>query len=80
MRREESTMDDLQTSDEVSFIPELVEPICYDAIETYLKEKLYQESQVQSWVDCICSKISEDLIKTNKPFKYLGNIIINLSS
>eukprot|EP01035_Chromulina_nebulosa_P019143 gene19143-24982_t len=63
-------MDDLQ-NDELTFTPELVEPLCYDAIESVIKDKLYNESLIQIWVDEICSAISKELIETNKPFKYL---------
>jgi dynein light chain Tctex-type 1 len=65
-------MDDLQTSDEVSFIVENVEPIVYDVIESVLKDKVYSDSHVQGWIDEICSRITKDLIETNKPFKYAG--------
>ena len=65
-------MDDLQTSDEVTFIPELVEPLCFDAIEAVLKDKLYSELHVTGWIDEICAKITKDLVEANKPFKYLG--------
>lgn len=37
-----------------------------------LKDKTFAESQVQGWIDTICSKISHTLIDTNKPFKYIG--------
>jgi len=58
----------------VTFIPETIEPICFDVIESVLKDKLYNDSLVQLWVDDICSKITKELIETNKPFKYLGRI------
>mmetsp|Transcript_24613 Transcript_24613/g.23600 ORF Transcript_24613/g.23600 Transcript_24613/m.23600 type:complete len:121 (-) Transcript_24613:718-1080(-) len=63
-------MDDLQTSDEVTFIPESVEPVCYDVIEAVLKDKIYNDMFVQGWIDDICSRITKELIETNKPFKY----------
>ena len=43
-------MDDLQTSDELSFIPEQVEPVIYTVIESVLKDKQYSDSLVQSTV------------------------------
>ncbi len=33
--------------DELSFIPEQIEPLCYDVIESVLKDKLYTDSLVQ---------------------------------
>lgn len=69
-------MDDLQTSDEVTFIPETIEPLCFDVIEGVLKDKLYNDAMVQFWVDDICAKITKELIDTNKPFKYLVSCTI----
>lgn len=60
-----------ETSDEVTFLPETVEPICYDVIESVLKDKTYSNTLVNKWVDEICSRITKDLIDMNKPFKYL---------
>ena len=65
-------MDDLQTSDEVTFLVENVEPVVYDVIEAVLKDKVYNETLVQGWVDDICSRVTKELIDTNKPFKYAG--------
>jgi hypothetical protein len=65
-------MDDLQTSDALTFIPEQIEPVVFEAIELVLKDKIYNEKLVQGWVDEICCKITKDLIETNKPFKYVG--------
>lgn len=65
-------MDELQTSDELTFIPESIEPICLDVIEAILKDKTYKDTLVQGWIDEICSRITKELIQTNKPFKYAG--------
>lgn len=65
-------MDELQTSDELTFLPESVEPICFDVIEAVLKDKTYSDMLVQGWIDEICSRITKELIETNKPFKYAG--------
>ena len=67
-------MDDLQTSDDVTFIVENVEPVCFDVIESVLKDKVYNDMLVQGWVDDICSRITKELIDTKKPFKYAGNV------
>ena len=37
-------MDELQTSDELTFIPESIEPICLDVIEAILKDKNFCEA------------------------------------
>lgn len=57
---------------QVTFIPETVEPICYEAIEAVLKDKMYNEALIAKWVDDICSRITKELVEMNKPFKYLG--------
>ena len=57
---------------QVTFIPETVEPVCYEAIEAVLKDRMYNQNQISQWIDEICSKISKDLIDMNKPFKYIG--------
>ena len=54
----------------------MVEPVCYDAIEAVLKDKLYNDSNVPRWIDEICSKIMKELIEMNKPFKYLGTSLL----
>ena len=53
----------------------MVEPVCYDAIESVLKDKLYNDSIVPRWIDEIFSKVMKDLIDMNKLFKYLGTIL-----
>ena len=57
-------------------MPESIEPICYEVIESALKDKMYQEHMVPKWVDEICSRLSKDLISMNKPFKYLISCVI----
>eukprot|EP01038_Epipyxis_sp_PR26KG_P013885 gene13885-18619_t len=69
-------MDDLQTSDEVTFIPEAIEPVCYDIMESVLKDKSYNDLNVQKWIDEICTRVTKELVETNKPFKYLVSCTI----
>lgn len=65
-------MDDLQTSDEVNFIPETVEPICFDIIDAALRDKPFSNIHVQQQIDDICTRITKELVNMNKPFKYIG--------
>lgn len=44
----------------------------FQAIESVLKDKVFNDKLVQGWVDEICSTVTKDLVETNKPFKYLG--------
>ncbi len=62
---------------QVTFIPESVEPLCYEIIEQVLKDKIYSDVLAQKWIDEICSRITKDLVDMNKPFKYLGTRISN---
>ena len=41
-------------------------------IETVLKDKVYNDLHVQSWIDEICTRITRELVEMNKPFKYIG--------
>ena len=43
------------------------------AIEAVLSNKVYQESEVQNWVNEILENIASNLYETRKPFKYMGN-------
>ncbi len=63
-------MDDDNT-DDVAFVPESIEPIVYDAIEAVLKEKVWNDTAVQGWIDEICARITGELIDMKKPFKYV---------
>lgn len=64
-------MDDIQSSDDIAFIPENVESLVLDTIESVLKDKAFNDSLVSTWIDEICSKLSKELIESNKPFKYV---------
>lgn len=64
---------------QVNFIAEQVEQRMYEVIESTLKDKVYSENQVQSWVDDICSRLSKDLVDSRKPFKYIGEVRTSMS-
>ena len=49
-----------------------MEPICYEVIESVLKDKAYSDLHVAKWIDEICTRVTKDLLDMNKPFKYLG--------
>jgi dynein light chain Tctex-type 1 len=56
-----------------------VEPICYDIIESVLKDKMYSDILAQKWVDEICSRITKELVDMSKPFKYLGMMLVYIA-
>ena len=68
-------MDELANSEELSFIPEQVEPILYKAIEDVLASKAnpvsYDEALVKQWIDTICDKCMHGLNEMQKPYKYI---------
>lgn len=33
---------------------------------------MYNQLQINQWIDEICSKVTKQLVEMNKPFKYLG--------
>ncbi|GMI43582.1 hypothetical protein TrCOL_g7366 [Triparma columacea] len=64
-------MDDLQSSEELAFIPEQVEPLLYEAIGEVLQKESYSEDKVQGWVDQLCSICLKSLADLQKPYKYV---------
>jgi hypothetical protein len=36
---------------------------------------MYNQAQINQWIDEICSKVTKQLVEMNKPFKYLGDLI-----
>ncbi len=59
-------------SSQVNFIPETVEPICFDIIDAALRDKPFNNLTVQQQIDDITTKITKELVAMNKPFKYIG--------
>jgi hypothetical protein len=39
---------------------------------------MYNQAQINQWIDEICSKVTKQLVEMNKPFKYLGNLFFHL--
>jgi hypothetical protein len=69
-------MDDLQTSDALTFIPEQIEPVVFEVIESVLKDKIYNEKLVQGWVSCHSSLPHLNLISltfSNRLMKFAVN-------
>eukprot|EP00361_Fabrea_salina_P001639 CAMPEP_0202431648 /NCGR_PEP_ID=MMETSP1345-20130828/6336_1 /ASSEMBLY_ACC=CAM_ASM_000843 /TAXON_ID=342563 /ORGANISM="Fabrea Fabrea salina" /LENGTH=92 /DNA_ID=CAMNT_0049043421 /DNA_START=18 /DNA_END=293 /DNA_ORIENTATION=+ len=46
------------------------------AIEAVLSNKVYQESEVQNWVNEILENIANNLYEARKPFKYMATCMI----
>lgn len=69
-------MDDLQSSEESAFVIEEVERVVVSAIESQLKDELYEEGKVQRWIDTILETCVKDLTALKKPFKYIATCSI----
>ena len=65
-----------EASDELAFSPEQVEALALEIVGTVLDGKLYDDHQVQGWIDEICSRITKDLVDMNKPYKYIVSCVI----
>lgn len=50
------------------FSQELGEPIVSAAMEAVLKTVSYDEALVDGWVDAICDKVMDDLLKLKLPY------------
>lgn len=68
--RAPATMDDIQTSEELAFIPEQVETMLYQVITEVIGQSVYDDSKVMGWVDEINDRCMEFLVDMCKPFKY----------
>ncbi|TMW55408.1 hypothetical protein Poli38472_013299 [Pythium oligandrum] len=68
--------DDLQSSEELAFVAEEVDRIILAAIESSLKDEVYDELQVAQWIDTICETIMKGLSELRKPLKYVVSCLI----
>ncbi|CAM9185458.1 unnamed protein product [Discosporangium mesarthrocarpum] len=67
---------DIETSEQLAFIPEQVESLIMGVIEGVLRTEVYYEEKVSHWVNSICEKGMQELHDLNKPFKYVLTCVI----
>ena len=63
-------------SDETTFLPDQVESIVAEIIEAKLKDEVYNEENVDSWINSICEDSMVELFNLQKPFKYIIQCMI----
>mmetsp|Transcript_8772 Transcript_8772/g.11582 ORF Transcript_8772/g.11582 Transcript_8772/m.11582 type:complete len:122 (-) Transcript_8772:71-436(-) len=69
-------MEDLQSSEEAAFIPEIVVEHCYKVVDELLSDSVYEESKVPQWIESICEKCMDELAQMQRPFKYIVTCLI----
>ncbi|CAN0090476.1 unnamed protein product [Sphacelaria rigidula] len=67
---------EIETSEQLAFIPEQVENIMMGVIDGVLKAEVYFEEKVSHWVNTICDKSMQELHDLSKPFKYVVSCVI----
>lgn len=66
--------DELQSSEELAFVAEEVDRIILTAIDSCLKDEVYDELKVARWVDAVCESVMRALGELRKPLKYIGTL------
>ncbi|OAF71856.1 Dynein light chain Tctex-type [Intoshia linei] len=69
-------MDDLQNSEETSFVVDEVSNIIKESIESVIGNSSYHQTKINQWTTTIIESCLSQLAKLNKPFKYIVNCII----
>eukprot|EP00002_Diphylleia_rotans_P016997 TRINITY_DN3300_c0_g2_i1.p2 TRINITY_DN3300_c0_g2~~TRINITY_DN3300_c0_g2_i1.p2 ORF type:complete len:114 (+),score=24.81 TRINITY_DN3300_c0_g2_i1:76-417(+) len=69
-------MDDLQNSEEASFVPEDVTNIIKEAVEATLQNSTYNHNKVTQWTSTIVEQSLKRLAALGKPFKYVVTCLI----
>lgn len=59
-------------ADDLTFIPEQIEPTVMKVIEEVLKDKPYEEHLLPRYVDELCERTVAELVGLHKPFKFMG--------
>ncbi|CAN0219850.1 unnamed protein product [Ascophyllum nodosum] len=67
---------DIETSEQLVFIPEQVESIVMAVIDGILRTEIYIEEKASHWVNIICEKSMQELHDLGKPFKYVVSCAI----
>ncbi|CAM9339336.1 unnamed protein product [Ectocarpus sp. 8 AP-2014] len=67
---------DIETSEQLAFIPEQVESILMTVVDGILRTEVYLEEKVSHWVNTICDRSMQELHDLSKPFKYVVSCVI----
>eukprot|EP00735_Rhodelphis_limneticus_P005312 TRINITY_DN17100_c0_g1::TRINITY_DN17100_c0_g1_i1::g.20946::m.20946 TRINITY_DN17100_c0_g1::TRINITY_DN17100_c0_g1_i1::g.20946 ORF type:complete len:131 (+),score=-0.94,sp/Q9Z336/DYLT1_RAT/69.03/7e-57,Tctex-1/PF03645.8/1.8e-37 TRINITY_DN17100_c0_g1_i1:54-395(+) len=69
-------MEDLQGSEETSFVPDDVNGIIRETIDQLLGNTTYQHNKIGQWTSNVVEQCLKRLTALNKPFKYIVTCII----
>ncbi|CAH8680166.1 unnamed protein product [Schistosoma rodhaini] len=69
-------MDDLQTSEETTFVQDEVKNIVKESIEGIIGSSSYSHNKVQQWTSSVIEQCLSQLTKLGKPFKYIVTCVI----
>ncbi|XP_065650022.1 dynein light chain Tctex-type 1-like [Hydra vulgaris] len=69
-------MDDLQNTEEASFVVEEVSNIIKESIEGAIGGNAYQHNKVNQWTSSVVEQCLNQLTKLGKPFKYIVTCVI----
>ncbi|XP_064404985.1 dynein light chain Tctex-type 1-like [Halichondria panicea] len=69
-------MDDLQGSEETTFIVDEVKGVIQESVENVLGASAYQNNKVNQWTSSIVEHCLNQLTKLGKPFKYIVTSVI----
>ncbi|CAG2181186.1 unnamed protein product [Oppiella nova] len=54
------------------FDSDVVNKVAKEVVETVIGSQAYQHSKVNNWSNAIVEQVLQQLIKSNKSFKYIG--------
>lgn len=69
-------MDDMQGSEETTFVIDEVKQIIQESVENVLGASSYQNNKVNQWTSSIVEQCLNQLTKLGKPFKYIVTSVI----
>ncbi|XP_014783472.1 dynein light chain Tctex-type 1 [Octopus bimaculoides] len=69
-------MDDLQASEENTFVVDDVTNIIKESVENVIGSNAYQHNKINQWTSNVVEQCLSQLTKLNKPFKYIVTCVI----
>ncbi|CAI9718250.1 Hypothetical predicted protein [Octopus vulgaris] len=69
-------MDDLQGSEENTFVVDDVTNIIKESVENVIGSNAYQHNKINQWTSNVVEQCLSQLTKLNKPFKYIVTCVI----
>jgi len=69
-----------ENSEETAFVVDEVSNIIKESIEGTIGGNAYQQNKVNQWTSNVVEMCLNNLTKLSKPFKYIGNYLLNFIS